>query len=75
MISKDMLQRVVDKIQTSGETFTLAQMHDPDPARRPNFSQLLGVTRVAPEEPPKKEEGSQASSPAESGTNQAAAEK
>ena len=43
-------------------TFSFSQLHDP--AGRPNFSQLLGITRVAPEEPPKKGDESPAPSPA-----------
>ena len=49
-------------------TFSFAQLLDP--AGRPNFSQLLGITRVTPEEPQKTGRDSQTPTPA-AGADQA----
>lgn len=49
-------------------TTSFAEMNDPK--RRPNFSQLFGITRVKPDEPLKEGDESQAPTPA-AGTDQA----
>ena len=48
-------------------TCSFDQMNDPK--RRPNFFQLLGITAVTPEEPPKEGDDSPAPTPA-TGTDQ-----
>ena len=63
MILRDLFKRALDGALTRPSvTTSLAQMNDP--ARRPDFSQLLGFTRVKPEEPQKEGDASPAPTPA-----------